>query len=146
MADTYTLGQEVNIRAKRFTNLGMIVTVENEDEGLIFKSDLFKSLSVGDTTVGYIKNIREDGKIDISLEKIGYKNFIDPLAERILAKLKENNGFLPLSDSSTPAEIQSMFQISKSKFKKVIGNLYKSKQISISEDSIRLVAKEGLEK
>ncbi|HPS13579.1 MAG TPA: GntR family transcriptional regulator, partial [Prolixibacteraceae bacterium] len=91
----------------------------------------------GDKMKGYIKKIREDQKIDLSLEKQGYEK-VDPVSEDILQKLKENDLFLPYSDKTDPEIIKSKLGISKKTFKKAIGLLYKKELIVIEEDGIRL--------
>ena len=87
---------------------------------------------------GFVKKVREDGKIDLSLEKQGYGS-IEPNAQKILQVLAKNNGFLPLHDKSDPAEITRRLEMSKKTFKKAIGGLYKEKRITIGEDGIRSV-------
>ncbi len=88
--------------------------------------------------IGYIKTIREDGKIDITLQKPGYEN-IDEFKTKILDSLEKNYGLLYLTDASSPEEIKEELQMSKKNFKKAIGGLYKDKKIEILEDKIRLL-------
>jgi Uncharacterized protein conserved in bacteria len=88
--------------------------------------------------LGYIKTIREDGKIDVSLQPEGYEN-IDEFQKMILEKLQQNYGLLYVSDKSDPEEIKQELQMSKKNFKKAIGGLYKDKKIEILEDKIRLI-------
>ena len=88
--------------------------------------------------VGFIKSIREDGKIDVSLQPEGYEN-IDEFQKIILDKLEINYGLLYLSDKSTPEEIKDELQMSKKNFKKAIGGLYRDKKIEILEDKIKLI-------
>ena len=85
-----------------------------------------------------MKNIREDNKIDISLQAIGYEKFNDANTELIYKRLVENDGFLPISDKSSPEDIYSEFGISKKAFKKSLGSLYKERKITIKPDGIRL--------
>ena len=99
--------------------------------GLIFNQDLFKDISIGDKLKGIVKKIRPGNKLDITLEKIGYRN-IEPNAQLILEFLENNeNGYLKLTDKSSPEAIKTTVQMSKKSFKKAIGTLYKQRQIRI---------------
>ncbi len=102
-----------------------------------FKDDIYKDISVGDKLKGIVKKVRQDNKLDISLSQIGYRN-IEPNAEFILKELKDNSGFIPLHDKSSPEDIKEQLQMSKKSFKKAIGALYKERQITIEADGIRL--------
>ena len=108
------------------------------DETLVFKDEIYKDISVGDRLKGIIKKVRHNNKLDISLSQIGYRN-IEPNAEHILNELKDNSGFLPLHDKSSPEDIKDQLQMSKKAFKKAIGSLYKDRLITIEEKGIRLV-------
>lgn len=94
-------------------------------------------LYIGDTLTGYIQNIREDGKVSLSLKPVGYKATMDQ-GDQIINLLKESNGFLPYGDFSTPEEIQEKFDLSKKAFKKIIGGLFKKGLINIKDDGIFL--------
>ena len=87
---------------------------------------------------GYIKNIRPDNKIDVSLQIQGYQN-IEPNAEKILNELRASRGFLRLNDNSHPEDIKTVLKMSKKTFKKAIGALYRDKVIEIKEDGIYLI-------
>ncbi|NDV42743.1 S1 RNA-binding domain-containing protein [Flagellimonas sediminis] len=128
----------VDLLVFRKTPLGWEVIVDNKYKGLIFDSDIFKPISLGDHLQGFVKKVREDHKIDISLQPIGAK-MLEPTAKMILDKLTENNGFLPLHDKSTPEEIQSQLHLSKKAFKKGVGILYRQRKIVIEEEGIRLL-------
>jgi predicted RNA-binding protein (virulence factor B family) len=130
--------QEVDIIITEETDIGFKAIIEDAHLGLIYKSDVFQALKKGDRMKAWIKLIREDGKIDLSLQKFGYSN-IEPSAEKILAILKENEGFLPLHDKSTPQEIVDTLNMSKKTFKKSIGSLYKEKLIVLKDNGIQLV-------
>ncbi len=132
-------GDEVDLLVLQKTDLGFSVIVNNGHKGLIFKNEIFKELNIGDKFKGYVKNIREDNKIDISLQEIGYKNYGDTNTELVYRTLKENEGFLAYTDKSSPDEIYSKFGISKKAFKKSIGALYKERKISISPEGIKLI-------
>lgn len=123
----------------RFSPLGVNVMLENGEEGLIYESEIFKRLYKGDSIKVYVKDIRTDGKITLSLDPIGYKNFINPTTQIILQALERNNGTLPLSDKSDPEDIYYHLQISKKKFKEALGALYKARKIEIKENEITLV-------
>ena len=106
-------------------------------QGLVFKDEIYKDISVGDRLKGIVKKIRSGNKLDISLSQIGYRN-IEPNAQFVLTELEDNNGFLPLNDKSSPEDIKDAMQMSKKSFKKAIGSLYKERQIEIKEDGIYL--------
>jgi predicted RNA-binding protein (virulence factor B family) len=120
------------------TELGVKVIVNNRFQGLIFMNDFTKPLRMGDRTSGYVKQIRPDGKLDISLLPEGYHK-VNSLADEFLQLLKENDGYLDLSDKSSPETIQQVTGWSKKVFKQVIGNLYKQRLIRLHENGITLV-------
>jgi predicted RNA-binding protein (virulence factor B family) len=130
------IGQEVDLMVFERTDLGHNVVINNLYKGLVFENETFRRIAWGDNLKGYIKNIREDGKIDVSLQPIGFRKYIEPAAQQILDKLKQNNGILHLSDHSDPIEIMEVLEMSKKSFKKAIGGLYKDKKINILTDSI----------
>ncbi|MDF0719708.1 S1-like domain-containing RNA-binding protein [Kaistella sp. PBT33-4] len=131
-------GDKVNIIIMGESELGWNVIINKKYIGLIYTSDVYKRLFPLSDEVGYIKTIREDGKIDVSLQPEGYDN-IDEFQQVILEKLESNYGLLYLSDKSEPEEIKQELQMSKKNFKKAIGGLYRDKKIEIFEDKIRLV-------
>ena len=132
-------GDEVDLLLYNMTELGMNAIVNNMYKGLIFKSDIHKNIKPGDRIKGFVKQVREDGKIDIILEPAGYKNSIDENSDIILSALKENNGFLNLTDKSTPEDIKRILGLSKKAFKNGLGNLYKQKIVELNEDGIKLL-------
>lgn len=129
---------EVEIIVMQKTDLGFSVIVNKEHKGLIYNNEIFKTLNIGDRLKGFVKNIRDDNKIDISLQPLGYDKFNDPNCDLILEKLNNNKGALSITDNSTPEEIYATFGISKKAFKKAIGSLYKQRRIVISPDRITL--------
>lgn len=131
-------GDEVDLLPYRKTDLGVHAIVNNLYKGLIFHSDIYKEFDLGEKIKGFVKEIREDGKIDLLLEPLGYRQSIDPTSEIILTKLVEANGQLFFTDKSTPEVIKQEFGLSKKAFKRGIGNLYKQKKIVILKESIRL--------
>jgi len=136
---TVTEGESVEAMIMKKTDLGFSVIVNQQHEGLIFENEIFSKLNIGDKVKAYVKQIRDDNKIDISLQPIGFENFNDPNCELILTKLKMNQGFLAVTDNSTPDQIYTMFSISKKAFKKAIGTLYKQRTISLLPDGIKLM-------
>ena len=129
---------EVDLIVSHPSELGMNVIVNKTHLGLVFKDDIYKDISVGDRIKGIVKKVRNDNKLDISLNQIGYRN-IEPNAEQILNELHDNGGFIPLSDKSDPEQIKAMLQMSKKSFKKAIGALYKDRLITIDQEGIRLI-------
>ena len=130
-------GEEVMLLVEAFTDLGVKVIIDGRYEGLLYRSDVFRKLSIGEQLEGYIKKIREDNKIDVTLRKGGFDDIKDA-RETILKNLNEHDGFLPLSDKSTPEMIKEKLQMSKKLFKKAIGGLYKDKIVEIQQDGIHL--------
>ena len=109
-------------------------------EGLLYKNEVFTELEEGMHVIGYIKKLRDDERIDVSLQPQGFKNVIDSDTEKILQKLKEK-GFLLLTDKSSPEAVKFQLQMSKKAFKRAIGTLYKKRMIEIKEDRIELTKK-----
>lgn len=134
----YQEGQEVDIIIADNTKLGVNVIVDSQHIGLIYHDEIFATIKTGDRMKGYIKKIREENKLDISLQPLGY-SAIEPNAAKIIEVLKAKKGFLPLSDASHPDDINDALGISKKIFKKSIGLLYKQKIIRIEEDGIHLL-------
>ncbi len=132
-------GDEVSLLVWQKTDLGYTVIINHAHKGLVFENEIFQDLHVGEKLKGYVKKVRDDNKIDISLQAIGYLKFNDANSELIFNALKENQGFLPLTDKSSPEAIYSQFGISKKAFKKSIGALYKLKKILIETSGIRLL-------
>jgi uncharacterized protein len=131
-------GDEVNVLIAETTELGTKVIINDSHWGLIHAGDIFQTVTYGKRTTAYIKTVREDGKIDVTLRKTGQDN-IRELAKRILTELHKKGGFLPLHDKSSSLEIKQVFSESKKSFKSAIGQLYKQGEISIESDGIRLL-------
>lgn len=130
--------QQVELLICDKTDLGVKVIADNRYQGLIFSSDLPKMLRRGAIIDGYVKTVRPDGKLDITLHPGGYTK-IDGIASELLNLLKENDGFLPLNDDSSPEEISEATGWSKKAFKQAAGNLYKRKLIAFNENGISLL-------
>jgi len=133
------IGQKVSIIIGKETSLGFIVLIEESLEGLVYRSEVFSDLEEGITTVGYIKNIREDEKIDVSLRPLGYRNTIEDDKAKILHQLTQKNGVVQLTDKSSPESIKFHLQMSKKAFKRALGALYKEKKIILHQDRIEKV-------
>ncbi|MCX8532215.1 CvfB family protein [Chryseobacterium luquanense] len=131
-------GDKVELLMMNESELGWNVIINKKYIGLIYTTDVYKKLYPLSEEEGYIKEIREDGKIDVSLQPVGFEN-IDEFRQKILNKLEENFGLLHLSDKSSPEEIKDELQMSKKNFKKALGGLYKDKIVDILDDKIRLV-------
>ena len=130
-------GDKVNLIIETETGLGYTVLINEEFDGLLFRSEVFQELEENMEITGYIKNIREDGKIDVSLRPQGFRNVIGSDVEKVLDKLKSSReGFILITDKSSPDSIRFHMKMSKKAFKKAIGNLYKQKLIVIEEDRI----------
>lgn len=132
------VGEEVDLIVTHITDAGVNVIINEKHKGLMYKNELFEELRTGDRIIGYIKNIRPDGKIDVSRQKQGFKKITDN-AGKVLEELRLNNGFLGLHDKSHPDEIKTVLEMSKKTFKQTIGNLYKQKMIELKEDGIYLL-------
>ncbi|WP_039989203.1 CvfB family protein [Vibrio owensii] len=133
----YEVNEEVNLIIAERSQLGYKAIVNGEHWGMIFPSDVFGKLFIGKKLKGYIKQIREDGKIDLALQKVGVAK-MDDLSSKIVELLEKKGGFLPLNDKSSPEAIFDAFRTSKGTFKKTIGGLYKAGKIVIEKDGIRL--------
>ncbi len=130
-------GEKVNLLVYEFTDLGVTVIINNLYLGVIYNTDLYRNLQIGEQTIGYISKVRPDKKIDVTLRKTG-RAAVEDGKDKILAKLKENGGFLPLNDNSSPEMIRKHLQMSKKKFKMSIGGLYKARLIQLTDEGIRL--------
>ncbi|MBT3383394.1 MAG: GntR family transcriptional regulator [Prolixibacteraceae bacterium] len=136
----YETGDEVQLIITDETDLGYKAIINEEHWGMLYKNQVFQPLLVGQKVAGFISKVREDEKIDLLLEKPGYEK-VDAISEKILNELKANNGFLAVSDKTSPEMIKSMFGISKKNFKKAIGGLYRKKLINFESDGLRLIDK-----
>ena len=130
-------GDKVDLIIGVQTALGYTVLINESYEGLLYNNEIFKDLEEGIRTVGYIKKIREDEKIDVSLRPQGFKNVIDEDVDKVLSKLQEK-GYLLLTDKSSPESIKFHLQMSKKAFKKAVGSLYRNKKIELEKDRIVL--------
>lgn len=134
----YEFNQEVDLLVADETEIGYKVIINNLHWGLVYHNEIYRRLERGEHLKGYIKEVREDEKIDVSLTRLGYEK-VEGIAGIILDALKVQNGFLPVHDKSPAEEIYSLFGCSKKSFKQAIGALYKKKLISIEPTGIRLI-------
>ncbi|MBK8600605.1 MAG: GntR family transcriptional regulator [Flavobacterium sp.] len=133
-------GEEVDLIVSHITEIGINVIINERHKGLVYKDEVYDdAIRTGDRMRGYIKTIRPDNKIDVSLHKLGYQN-IEPNAQKILDELKASRGFLRLNDNSHPEDIKTVLKMSKKTFKKAIGSLYKDRKIEMKDDGIYLIS------
>jgi predicted RNA-binding protein (virulence factor B family) len=130
--------EEVDLLIADSTELGRNVIVNETYSGLIFKSDISRIVKFGERCKGYVKSIRPDGKLDITLDKIGFVK-MESNCERLLELLKENNGILYITDKSDPDKIREEVGMSKKTFKNSVGMLYKQRLITLANNHIKLV-------
>lgn len=130
--------EKVEVMISHITDLGVNVIIDNKFKGLAFADEIFKDFKIGWKTMAYIKQIRPDGKIDVTFKKQGLEA-IDDDATVILKELNANNGFLGLHDKSHPEDIKTVLQMSKKAFKKAVGSLYKDRIIDIKDNGIFLI-------
>lgn len=131
-------GDKVDLVIGDRTDLGVRVIVNNRFWGMVHDSDIFGALTRGETREGYIKALRADHKLNVSLSAPGYAK-VDAIAQNLLDTVKRRGGFMPVTDKSKPEEIYALFGISKKVFKQTLGALYKSQRILIEADGIRVV-------
>lgn len=131
-------GDTVDIMVYKYTDLGVKVIVNNKYWGQLYQNEIFKNLRIGEKMTAIVKKVREDGKLDLTLQQNGM-NIVNEIQTVIMEKLAENDGFLPYNDDSSPEDIYRYFNVSKKVFKKTIGTLFKDKKIIIADSGIRLV-------
>ena len=134
----YTVGTETDLLIWQKTNLGFKVIIDNRYQGLVYEDQIFKRIHTGDRMKGYISRVREDGKLDVTLQPLGYQQ-ARAFSDTLLQYLKNNGGFCDLGDKSGAEDIKCRFQVSKKTFKKAVGDLYKRCLIVLDEQGIRLV-------
>lgn len=136
VAPDYTYNQEVNLLTADRTDLGRRVIINNLHLGLVYADEIFRPLEEGESVKGYIKEVREDGKIDVCLTPLGYAK-TEGIADNILKTLKANGGYLDVCDKTDPDRIRVLFHCSKKAFKQALGALYKKQLIQIEKEGIR---------
>ena len=133
----YHAGDKVDLIIGNKTDLGFKAIINNLHWGLLYDNEIFQPLRIGKKITGYIKNVREDERIDLSLTRTGKGKVID-FSDKLLAHIAENDGFSPLHDKSAPELIQRILGVSKKTFKATVGNLLKKGKITIEKNGIRL--------
>lgn len=134
----YEHNQEVDLLVADETDLGYKVIVNNLHWGMLYHNEVFRRLEKGERLKGYVKEVREDEKIDVSITPLGYGK-VEGIAGVILESLKAQGGYLEVHDKSEPELIYSLFRCSKKAFKQAIGTLYKQHRIQLEENGIRLI-------
>ena len=140
----FQAGEEVELLICNQTDIGYKAIINNTHWGVLYTNEVFQPLKSGQVIKGYIKKVRDDNKIDLSLHKPGYER-VDDVTEIILNVLKQKGGFLPVTDKSSPETIYKLFGVSKKTYKKAIGAIYKKKLITIENDGIKLSSKQDME-
>jgi len=130
-------GQKVALLISARKKMGFIAVINGTHNGILYENEVFQPLKIGQKIDGFIKKVRDDQKIDLCLQKPGYKA-IDAMSRKILDELQQQGGFIAVSDKSRPEVIAGIFGVSKKIFKKAIGNLYKKRLITLEKDGIRL--------
>ena len=130
--------ETVDLLVYRKTDIGFVVIINNRHTGVLHTNDIYQELTEGDRVKGYIKNIREENKIDVGVGKVGYQRVEDETT-KVLRLLQENNGYLPYNDKSSPEDIYSFFGMSKKTFKMTTGGLFKNRKIIFTQTGIKLV-------
>jgi predicted RNA-binding protein (virulence factor B family) len=131
-------GDEVSLLIVDRSDLGYNAIIDNKYIGLLYNNELFDELQSGEVRKGWVKKVRVEGKIDLSLQPMGYSHILDT-KDILFNELKANQGVIELGDKSSPEEIYKRFKISKNAFKKTIGALYKERRITISDFEIRIL-------
>ncbi len=136
-------GQSVELLICGRTEIGYKAIINNSGEGLLYKNEVFQTLKKGQHIAGFIKKVRDDGKVDLCLQKPGPEK-VDDVSEKIIGQLKVQGGFIALDDNTAPEVIYRLFGTSKKTYKKAIGALYRKRLILIESGGIRLVKKSGM--
>jgi uncharacterized protein len=137
-------GQKVGLLISSRKEMGFIAVINGTHRGILYQNEVFQPLKIGQEIDGFIKKVRDDKKIDLCLQKPGYKA-IDVLSRKIMDKLQQQGGFIAVTDKSQPKIIADIFGVSKKTFKKAIGNLYKKRLITLEKIGIRLLEnKQGI--
>ncbi|MFT4032173.1 MAG: S1-like domain-containing RNA-binding protein [Siphonobacter sp.] len=132
-------GEEVELLVYERSDLGYNAIINNHYKGLLYFNEVFQVLPLGSRIEGYIKQVRPDKNIDLSLQPTGYTQNIDQNTEKVLRALRANEGFLPLTDASAPELIYKQLEMSKKNFKKAIGALYRERVIRLEDNGVYLI-------
>lgn len=134
----YASGQEVDVLIWQKTDLGFKAIINNEYSGLIYESEVFQPLHIGMRLKAYVKQVREDGKIDLMIQRPGMGK-VEDFSKILLDYIREQGGFTPMNDKSPADEIYALFGVSKKTFKKAVGDLYKKRLIVLEKDGMRML-------
>jgi len=134
----YSHGDEVQVLVWQKTDLGFKVIVDNRYAGLVYKDQIFRHIHTGDRLTAYVEHVRDDGKIDITLQPTGRQQ-TEQFSEQLLAWLKERGGHCDLGDKSPSEAIAARFGVSKKTFKRAVGDLYKRRLITMTDESLTLL-------
>lgn len=136
----YHIGESVQVLIQQKTDLGFKAIVDGKFSGLIYQNELFRDIHTGDRLTGYVKSVRDDGKLDITLQQSGQRHVKD-FSSQLFEYIRNcEDGFCPFHDKSHAEDIYAEFQVSKKTFKKAVGDLYKQHLITIHDDGLRLTA------
>ena len=135
---TFEAGEKVDLMICAKTDLGYKSIINETHWGMIFFNDVFQPLEKGQLLDGYIKEVRPDGKINLTLQKMDANRFSN-LADQIINHLKEQGGFMPITDKSPPEEIYRLFEVSKKAYKRAIGGLYKKRLITFENNGTKVI-------
>jgi predicted RNA-binding protein (virulence factor B family) len=138
--DGFLKGQKVALLISARTEMGFLAVINGTHKGILYQNEVFQPLKIGQEIAGFIRKVREDKKIDLCLQKPGYKS-VDAVSRKIMDELQQQGGFISATDKSRPKLIADLFGVSKKSFKKAIGNLYKKRLIALEENGIRLRGK-----
>ncbi|MBP5318993.1 MAG: GntR family transcriptional regulator [Paludibacteraceae bacterium] len=138
LPDTLHEGDAVDLWIAGRTNLGYKAVINGQSVGLLYQNELFSPVQTGQQRVGYIKRIRPDGKVDLSLTQQGYAG-VQSESERLLQLLKDKGGFLPTTDKSSPEDIYALCSMSKKTYKKAVGDLYKRRLVELTDKGVKLL-------
>lgn len=134
---SYSPDEEVNILIWQKTDLGFKAIIDNKYSGLLYENEIFRPLETGVQATAFVKQVREDGKVDLMLQKAGFAK-VDDFAKTLLDYIEEHGGRISLTDKSPADEIYDVFEVSKKTFKKGVGDLYKKRLIILEEGGIKL--------
>ena len=134
---SYQRGDEVDMLVWQKTDLGFKVIVDNKFQGLIYDDQIFEYIHTGDRMKGYVNTVRPDGKIDLMVQPLGRRRATD-FADTLLEYMRDNGGTCPVGDKSDAEDIKDLFHVSKKVFKRAVGDLYKRRLISISDNGLKL--------
>lgn len=138
-ASGLTVGDKVSLVIADKTEMGFKAVINHHCWGLLYNNELFQRITKGQVIDAYVKLIRADNKVDLTLNKPGFsKGKIEDISQRIIDELQAHNGHMSLTDKSPPQEIYKTFGVSKKVFKQALGALYKQRRVSLASDGVRL--------